>query len=466
MILGRLRLPKKLEKFVKRLFKFFFASADNNTDMATFLLQQVVENSVFTKDVFLDEHILLACERVPFTPALKKALADWDFRQVISEGTPYERERQAPTKTQPQKDEEATPVKNQAASSVKQSDFEEVSLEELDAADEPGESLAVSVREKIEAIKAQSADISRMELVKKIYNEYTSYILQLYTHYATHKTLKLSEIAGITSDLCQFIRENQRYVLRITPQLQDGSKNFLISHSIRSTVIAVAIGLQLHMPKDKLVELGVATILHEIGQIRLPPQLYMTNRMLSDSEKKKMQAHPILSFNILKENDFPLAICRATLEHHERENGSGYPRKLTGAQITVYAKIISVACSFEAITTPRDYKEEKTTFAAMVEMLRNTDHQYDETVIKALLHSLSLYPIGSYVYLANGKVGQVVDVHSDQPLNPIVQLLNEKEPDGTRKSVQSDNAQNKIVRVLNKQEAEDLFITLQLDSES
>ena len=451
---------------MKRLFKFFFARADTIRDMAVYPLQQVIENSVFTKDVILDKQFLLACERVTFTPALKKALADWDFREVCSEGTPKEKEPKPTLKAEAQKAAEAGAQATGAkkTTSVKASDFEEVSLEDLDVADIPDASLAGKTRAQIQEIHMQSKELTRMELVRKIYNAYTNYILALYTYYATHKTIKLDEISSITDELCQFIRENQRYVLRITPGLDYNKKNFLISHSMRSTVIAIAIGLQLHMPKDKLIELGVASILHEIGQIRLPPQLYMTKRVLTESEKKKLQAHPILTYNILKENDFPLAICRAALEHHERENGSGYPRHISGSQITVYAKIISVACSFEAITTPRNYKEEKSTFDAMVEMLRNAEHQYDETVIKALLHSLSLYPIGSYVYLANGKVGQVVDVLPDQPLNPIVQLLNEKESDGSRKNVQSDNAQNKIVRVLNKQEAEDLFITLQLDS--
>ncbi|MCR5725798.1 MAG: HD domain-containing protein [Treponema sp.] len=432
--------------------------------MATIPLPQVVDNSVYSKDVKLDEQFLLLCEHMTFTPALKKALADWDFREIITEGTVEERKAAEP---KPQK-QTAVSADSAAKKStpVKESDFEEISLDELGASEDNDDSPSGQTRSRIAAIRAEGTSLSRMELVRKIYNEYTNYILQLYTHYATHKILQLEEISSITEDLCQFIKENKRYVLRVTPSITDSSKNFLISHSMRSTVIAIAIGLQLHMPKDKLTELGVASILHEIGQIRLPPQLYMTNRTLSGAEKQKMQAHPILSYNILKENDFPLAICLATLEHHERENGSGYPQRLPSHKITVYAKIISVACSFEAITTPRDYKEEKTTFAAMVEMLKNADHQYDETVIKALLHSLSLFPIGSYVYLANGKVGQVIDVLPQQPLNPIVQLMNEKEADGTRKTVQSDNAQNKIVRVLNKQEAEDLFITLQLDSDS
>ena len=162
--------------------------------------------------------------------------------------------------------------------------------------------------------------------------------------------------------------------------------------------------------------------------------------------------HPHTGFNILKDLEFPLSILLGVLEHHEKENGLGYPRHLPGNKITTYAKIISVACSFEAITAPREYKSERTTFDAMVEMLKNPNGQYDSTVIKALLYSLSLYPIGAYVCLQNGKIGIVTDVSPNNPKNPIVQLAKERNEDGTVKAIQTDDNQNRIVRVLSKEE--------------
>lgn len=449
----------KLEKFVKRLFKFFFAHADNR-GMAAYPLTSIVENSVFSKDVTLGKNFLLLCANMTFSPALKKALADWDFREVQSEGVIGVKKAAKPAK----KEEEPPKV-------VADTDFKEVSIDDLEevAEEEPQDhpkfcAALKSCIQKIKATESQNNDSSRMDRVRRIYNEYTRYILNIYTYYATHRRIIFSDISEATRELAIFIKENQRFVLRITPKLPDNDKNFLITHSMRSTVLAIAIGLQLRMPMEKLVELGVAAILHEIGQIRLPPQLYMNEKVLQPAEKAQMQTHPILSFNILKENSFPLTISLAALEHHERENGAGYPRHLTGRKISIYAKIIGVACSFEAISNPRTYKEEKTTFAAMVEMLHNYEHKYDETVIKALLYSLSLYPIGAYVYLSNGKVGQVTDVNPEQPMHPIVQVMNEKDDGGNPITIQSDNEQNKIIRVLNKEEAENLFITSQLDS--
>lgn len=229
---------------------------------------------------------------------------------------------------------------------------------------------------------------------------------------------------------------------------------------MRSTVLAITIALQLRMPMSKMVELGVASLLHEIGMIRLPPQLYINNKKLNAGERAKLFTHPIITYNILKDSNFPLSIQLGVLEHHERENGTGYPRHLSGGQISMYSKIIAVACSFEAITTPRKYKEEHTAYEAMIEMLKNVNHSYDDTVVKALLVSMSLFPIGTYVYLSNGKVAQVCDVQPTNPKNPIVQILGEANEDGSPKTVQTDDATIKIVRVMNKQEVEDVLKAL------
>jgi HD-GYP domain-containing protein (c-di-GMP phosphodiesterase class II) len=421
--------------------------------MNSFPVSGLKENTCFSQELILDKTFILLDPSVPVTKDLIRALAEWDFKIVYSEGSPGNNEKQENI----QKDS-AQPKKLPDAS-----EFETISLDQVGDQTAAPQSINTNVKKVLESARTdipQNSEDSRMDVVLKVYNEYLNYINAIYTRYATHKELNLSEISETVKELCIFIKENRRYVLRITPTLEARNKDFLISHSMRSTVLAITIGLQLRMPLTKLVELGVACILHEIGQIRLPPQLYMTDKPLSSSEKAQISTHTILGFNILRDNDFPLAIQLGVLEHHERENGTGYPRHLQGAKISLYAKIISVACSFEAITAPRHYKEARSTYEAMIEMLRNEQHQYDETVIKALLFCLSIFPIGAYVYLSNGKIGQVTDVNPGDPRNPVVQILGETEQDGSPKTVQTDSQIMKIVRVLNKQEATDIINSL------
>ena len=163
-------------------------------------------------------------------------------------------------------------------------------------------------------------------------------------------------------------------------------------------------------------------------------------------------SHPIFGFNLLKTSDFPLVVSLAALEHHERENGSGYPQKLTGEKISLYAKIIAVACSYEALTAARPHKDAKDGYSGMLDLLKNEGKQYDDTIVKALVYSLSIYPIGLYVLLSNGKKGQVVDVNPENPKFPLVQVFGELNPDGKNKVLETSQDGVYIARPLQKEE--------------
>lgn len=404
-------------------------------------LSQLKADSVLKHDLYLDPRFLLLCASAPVTQELIKALQKWEFAEILSA----------------EEEASARPAVKVSGTFENVTEFDSIINDQKAQEKKESSSFleeALSKAQK-DAGTGQGTEQTRLHTVQSVYNEYMEYIKKVYTHYATHKQLDIKEISETVKGLCVYIKDNRRYMLRITPSIAVRDKEFLISHSMRSTVLAITIAQQIHMPLTQMVELGIACILHEIGMIRLPPQLYITDRPLSAQERAKIAQHPLFSYQILKEANFPVSIQMGVLDHHEKQNGTGYPRKIDSTKISVYAKIIAVACSFEAITTPRQYKEAKTTYDAMVEMLKNEEHAYDDTVIKALLYSLSLYPIGAYVYLANGKVAQVVDVNPSNPRNPMVQIPGEKDANGNLRNIQSNDSDLKIVRVLSKTESED-----------
>lgn len=487
--------------------------------MNTYPITELEDGTTFSDHLFLDEKFQLLDKEVPFSDAMKKALAAWDFRVVLSDGNakppehededapegegashapqqeipqnvnyesvdlenllglPHVEQPKEPEPPEPPTEVPDLPVleKNisvndlddlfgsldapldvsapeaETAAPETKADSAPAQAEDSDASDIP-ETKADDASETLSATPAfdAEADEEKLSQTRAFYNEYLDYIDTVFKSYTQTKTLEIQPLAQKIDELTVFIKENQRYLLRIMPTDEAKNKHFLVNHSMRSTVLALIIGITLKLPAEKLTDLGVASLLHEIGQIRLPPQLYMTDRPLSDEEKGKMAAHPILSYNILKENQFPLSIQIATLEHHEREDGTGYPRKLTGEKISAFAKIISVACSFEAITAPRQFREARTPYEALLDILKNNEQQYDQIVLKALIHSLSLFPIGAFVRLANGQTAQVIDINPGHPKNPVVKVV------GEASEYETDDSDHKIVRVLNAQESEAL----------
>lgn len=398
--------------------------------METINIGALREGITYTSDLMVDNTFLLLPKTAEMTEDLIKALRQWGFEDILVDG------------------------------SISLGGDIGVSKDEEPVEEAPKEKIGENLKKAIEDSKntaVGNSDQARMELVHSVYEEYMNYIESVFTHYATHKEIDQEELSDTVQELCIFIKEHRRYILRVNATIESENRNFLIIHTMRTTVLCLAIALQLHLPLSKMIELGVTSVLHEIGMLRLPPQLYMTSKKLSVREKAQISKHTLLGYTIIKDLNFGLSIQLGVLEHHEKENGTGYPRRLTGDKISSNAKIIAVACTYEAISSPRSYKDEKSTFDALLEMLQNKEHVYDGSVIKALLYTVSLYPIGTFVYLSNRKVAEVIDTNPDNPKTPIVQLLTEKEADGSLKTIQIGENNINILRILTKQEKEDIL---------
>jgi len=400
--------------------------------MDTITADSLHENLTFTGDLMIDSTFVLLPQTAPVTNELIQALKEWEFDSFYCEGN--------------------LSLGGDIGISVSMSSEEK----EDSNAPKMGESLKAAI-ERSKNIQLDNSDKARMDMVQKVYEEYMNYIESVFTHYATHKEIDQDDLSETVKELCVFIKENKRFILRINPSDGSTGKNFLVTHSMRTTVLAIAIALQLHMPLSKMIDLGVTSILHEIGMLRLPPQIYMTEKKLTPGERSQILKHPVLGYTIVKDLSFPLNIQLGVLEHHEKENGAGYPQKKTGDKISTNAKIISVACSYEAISSPRTYKTGRSTFEAIVELLQNKDRSYDDSIIRGLLYTVSLFPIGSYVYLSNRKIAQVIDTNPDNPKAPIVQYLTEKEADGSPKVSPTGVNGLSIVRILSRNEEKDIL---------
>ncbi len=400
--------------------------------MDTITAESLHENLTFTGDLMIDSTFVLLPQTAPVTKELIDAVKEWEFTSFYTEGN--------------------LSLGGDIGITVNTGD------DNTKAENSPkiGESLKAAI-ERSKNIQLDNSDNARMETVQKVYDEYMNYIESIFTHYATHKEIDQEDLSETVKELCVFIKENKRFILRVNPEEEATDKNFLVTHSMRTTVLAIAIAQQLRMPLSKMVDLGVTSIIHEIGMLRLPPQIYMTDKKLTPGERSQILKHPVLGYTIAKDLEFPLNIQLGVLEHHEKENGSGYPQKKTGDKISTNAKIISVACSYEAISSSRSYKTGRSTFEAIVELLQNRERSYDDSIIRALLYTVSLFPIGSYVYLSDRKIAQVIDTNPDNPKAPMVQYLTERNPDGSQKVVATGTNGLSIMRILSKAEEKDIL---------
>ncbi|MCL2185909.1 MAG: HD-GYP domain-containing protein [Treponema sp.] len=388
--------------------------------MNSYAVKEIESDSFFSKPVYLNEAeqqaaFVITAPEMPFTEELINLLDKWKFNTVISEG-------------EPRKDFNASKKPEET------------------------ESTAVIDEENLAAF-SQQQDSEKLENAIKFYANFIAFVEKIFIKASISNELEFKEVTEKIRDTIEYIKEDRRFLMRVLKNIEAAEdKNYLAIHSVRSTIIAIIIGTYIKLPNHRLIDLGVAALMHEAGMLKLPQNIYLSQRALTPAEQKAIISHPILGYSLLKSLDFPLAICLAALEHHERENATGYPRRLTSDKISLYSKIIAVACSYEALSSKRPHKEAKDGYTGMLELLKNEGKQYDETIVRALVLSLSIYPIGLYVLLSNGKKGQVVDINPENPRFPIVQIFGEVTPDGKVKTMQTKANVLTIVRPLNKTE--------------
>jgi HD-GYP domain-containing protein (c-di-GMP phosphodiesterase class II) len=155
------------------------------------------------------------------------------------------------------------------------------------------------------------------------------------------------------------------------------------------------------------------------------------------------------------QNDYPW-LLETIYEHHERENGQGYPQGLKGDKIGEYAKVIGICDSYEAMTHNRPHKKALMQFDSVRQLIESKELLFSPQILKVFLEEMSLYPIGSYVKLNNSAIGRVSQTNRSQPMKPVINLIF----DGRGKKAEIgeviDLAQNYVLNVVDVVAEEDL----------
>ena len=160
---------------------------------------------------------------------------------------------------------------------------------------------------------------------------------------------------------------------------------YTAGHQERVANLAVAIAEDLSLPPEKINGIRMAGMIHDIGKVKVPTEILSKPGKLSPTEFTLIQSHAEIAYDILKIIDFHYPVAQIAYQHHERIDGSGYPRGLKGDEILVEAKIIAVADVVEAITSHRPYRPALGIDAALEEISKNRGILYDQEVTDACL---------------------------------------------------------------------------------
>jgi len=199
---------------------------------------------------------------------------------------------------------------------------------------------------------------------------------------------------------------------------------WIVSHSVNVAIFALKVGIGLKYDREKLLRLGIAALLHDIGMINVPNNIIFKHGKLTASEFAIIKQHPNYGYEMVKhlKSDYPY-IVDVVLQEQEREDGWGYPQGLTSDKIIEFAKIVGLADVFEALVHGRAYREGFITYNAIQKIIESRGKQFHAKIIRALINGVSMFPVGSMVKLSTDEIARVLSVNSLRPVRPVVEIL-------------------------------------------
>jgi putative nucleotidyltransferase with HDIG domain len=207
--------------------------------------------------------------------------------------------------------------------------------------------------------------------------------------------------------------------------------NQVYDHSLTVSIHLMAFGRNLSLAPDDLHPLGMGGLLKDIGIMRLPPELLHKPSGLTPDERARMRTHVDHGSDMLAEEaDLPDEVRDIVAKHHERIDGSGYPRRLTGDQIGLYAEMAGIVDSYCAMLSPRPFRPARLNQWVVEEINAMRNIRFTAAVVDEFVQFVGLYPVGTLVELNSGEVGVVVEQNRVRRLKPRIMLL--LGPDKTR----------------------------------
>ncbi|MFA9377538.1 MAG: HD-GYP domain-containing protein [Lachnotalea sp.] len=235
-------------------------------------------------------------------------------------------------------------------------------------------------------------------------------------------TFKFTKLADNVDNIIGEILHNNDLQLSLTDL--STTDDYTFSHSVSTSVYALLIGHGLKYNRKTLSWLAMGTLLHDIGKTVLDPDIVYKEATLTDQEFEYIKKHTICGYELLREApNIPAMAKEISLVHHEKLDGSGYPRGLKGEELNEFARIIAIADVYDALTSDRCYRKKWSTNKAVDFLIENSGTKFDANLVGIFIQRIAVYPNGSMVRLSDGKIAVVKEQNKFAPLRPMIRVI-------------------------------------------
>ena len=270
-----------------------------------------------------------------------------------------------------------------------------------------------------EAVKYEPANVERFA---RGYSESLGNVERLFECLEKDKPADGKVAASMSEQALSEIADDMDLFLALG--LKPEADKYPPRHGLQTAMLAMSMGVCLRMNEQQLVDMGIGCVLHDAGMLQINQKIYQSRRPLTKAERLEITKHPQLAFSRVRSlRAVSGSALGVVLQMHERCDRSGYPRALDGRRIHLAAKIAGIADVFLALISPRPHRPGLLPYFAISQILQEVRRGvFDGLAARSLLHTTSLFPIGSYVEVSDNRVGRVIRSNGTAYARPVLEL--------------------------------------------
>jgi putative nucleotidyltransferase with HDIG domain len=261
---------------------------------------------------------------------------------------------------------------------------------------------------------------------KQIYQDATQKMGKILNDTRSGCSLNAQEIKSTVVSIADSVIRNPDALMLLSAL--ESKDEQAVTHSVNVCTLSLIFGRYIGLEKKPLYELGTGALLHDIGETKVPDDILHKSDKRTPEELNLMKQHTHHGVELLmKTSGLPQSTIEIARDHHERMNGSGYPQKLLGDQLSLFTKIVSIVDVYDSVTSGLHGKPAITCTEALKNMYVWREELFDSLLVEQFIQCLGIYPIGSTVELNTGEVGIVINTNAGRRLLPRVMLVRDQD---------------------------------------
>lgn len=255
----------------------------------------------------------------------------------------------------------------------------------------------------------------------RVYDEATENVKRMFSEASRGQQLTTEKVLLLADEITESVFRNE-YAMTILTRIRQKS-NYHWEHSINTAILICGFSLYLGLNKEVVKKITLGALFHDIGSAKVPRAILDKQGPLTSNEYSVMQKHITWGIEIGKRDDILNDVMiDMMVNHHERLDGSGYPRGLTESKLSKLARITAIVDVYDAITGDKSYKKGIPPIAAMRHLMSEKD-KLDQNLVQQFIKFAGVYPVGSLVKLSNDKLAIITECNRDDPLKPILKVI-------------------------------------------